>query len=331
VAFAGTITGFSLSPLRMLIFHGIPPQAPNSTVLSIGNFDGVHLGHQALLARLVAQARKLGLPSAVMTFEPHPREYFSAESAPARLTSLREKLALIGAAGVDHAYICRFNARFAALTADEFLHRILLRGLSVRHLIIGDDFRFGRGRGGDFEMLRQAGIEHRFGLEAMHTVSVDGERVSSSALRDALQAGDLAHAARLLGRPYGIAGRVVHGQKLGRELGFHTANIQLKRDRVPLLGVFAVRVRGDAIGVREGVANLGMRPTVSATLRPTLEVHLFDFDGDLYRHHLTVDFQAKLREQMKFDGLPALAAQIAKDVAQAKAYFLTAEAQRRGG
>jgi riboflavin kinase/FMN adenylyltransferase len=313
----------------MLIFRGVPSQAPSSTVLTIGNFDGVHRGHQALLARLVAQARKLGLPAAVMSFEPHPREYFAPDTAPARLTSLREKLALIAAAGVDHAYICRFDARFAALTADEFLHRILLRGLAVRHLIIGDDFRFGRGRGGDFEMLRQAGVEHRFGLEAMHTVSVEGERASSSALRDALQAGDLAHAARLLGRPYGISGRVVHGQKLGRELGFHTANIQLKRNRVPLSGVFAVRVTGEGVGAREGVANLGMRPTVSSTLRPTLEVHLFDFDGDLYRHHLTVDFQAKLRDQMKFEGLPALAAQIAKDVQAARAYFLNAEAQRR--
>jgi riboflavin kinase/FMN adenylyltransferase len=315
------MSGFSPQPVRMLISHGIPSQAPSSTVLTIGNFDGVHLGHQALLARLTAHARKLGLPAAVMTFEPHPREYFAPESAPARLTSLREKLALIAAGGVDLAYICRFDARFAALTADEFLHRILLRGLSVRHLIIGDDFRFGRGRGGDFEMLRQAGVEHRFGLEAMHTVSVDGERVSSSALRDALQAGDLAHAARLLGRPYGIAGRVIHGQKLGRELGFHTANIQLKRNRVPLSGVFAVRVSAEGLGVREGVANLGMRPTVSAALRPTLEVHLFDFDGDLYRRHLTVDFQARLRGQMKFDGLPALAAQIARDVATAKDYF----------
>ena len=305
----------------MQIFHGIAPRALNSTVLTIGNFDGVHLGHQALLARLVTHARKVALPSAVMTFEPHPREFFAPDSAPARLTSLREKLSLIADEGVDHAYICRFNARFAALTAEQFIERILVQGLSVRHLIIGDDFRFGKGRAGDFEMLRRAGVEFRFGLEAMETVSVQGERVSSSALRDALQESDLAHAARLLGRPYGIAGRVIHGRKLGRELGFHTANIQLKRNRVPLSGVFAVRVSGEGVGMRNGVANLGMRPTVSNTLQPTLEVHLFDFDGDLYRHHLMVDFQAKLRDQAKFDSLQALSRQIGLDVAQARQYF----------
>jgi riboflavin kinase / FMN adenylyltransferase len=309
----------------MQIFHGIPPLALNSTVLTIGNFDGVHRGHQALLARLVTHARKVALPSAVMTFEPHPREFFAPDSAPARLTSLREKLSLIADEGVDHAYICRFNARFAALTAEQFIERILVQGLSVRHLIIGDDFRFGKGRAGDFEMLRRAGVEFRFGLEAMETVSVQGERVSSSALRDALQESDLAHAARLLGRPYGIAGRVIHGRKLGRELGFHTANIQLKRNRVPLSGVFAVRVSGEGVGMRNGVANLGMRPTVSNTLQPTLEVHLFDFDGDLYRHHLTVDFQAKLRDQAKFDSLQALSRQIGLDVAQARQYFAANE------
>ena len=309
----------------MQIFHGIPPRALNSTVLTIGNFDGVHRGHQALLARLVTHARKVALPSAVMTFEPHPREFFAPDSAPARLTSLREKLSLIAGEGVDHAYICRFNAHFAALTAEQFIERILVQGLSVRHLIIGDDFRFGKGRAGDFEMLRRAGVEFRFGLEAMETVSVQGERVSSSALRDALQESDLAHAARLLGRPYGIAGRVIHGRKLGRELGFHTANIQLKRNRVPLSGVFAVRVSGEGVGMRNGVANLGMRPTVSNTLQPTLEVHLFDFDGDLYRHHLTVDFQAKLRDQAKFDSLQALSRQIGLDVAQARQYFAANE------
>ena len=309
----------------MQIFHGIPPRALNSTVLTIGNFDGVHRGHQALLARLVTHARKVALPSAVMTFEPHPREFFAPDSAPARLTSLREKLSLIADEGVDHAYICRFNARFAALTAEQFIERILVQGLSVRHLIIGDDFRFGKGRAGDFEMLRRAGVEFRFGLEAMETVSVQGERVSSSALRDALQESDLAHAARLLGRPYGIAGRVIHGRKLGRELGFHTANIQLKRNRVPLSGVFAVRVSGEGVGMRNGVANLGMRPTVSNTLQPSLEVHLFDFDGDLYRHHLTVDFQAKLRDQAKFDSLQALSRQIGLDVAQARQYFAANE------
>jgi riboflavin kinase / FMN adenylyltransferase len=312
----------------MLIFRGIPQQALQSTVLTIGNFDGVHRGHQALVARLVAHAHKVALPAAVMTFEPHPREFFAPDSAPARLTSLREKLSLLAQAGVDHVFICRFNARFAALSAEQFIERILVQGLAVRHLIIGDDFRFGQGRTGDFDMLRRAGAEHRFGLEAMETVSVEGERVSSSAVRDALQENDLSHAERLLGRPYAIAGRVIHGQRLGRELGVHTANIQLKRNRVPMSGVFAVRVSGEAVGVRDGIANLGLRPTVSSALKATLEAHLFDFDGDLYRAHLTVNFLRKLRDQVKFDSLQALSAQIGRDIEQAKAFF---SSQRREG
>ncbi len=305
----------------MLIFRGIPERAAQSTVLTIGNFDGVHLGHEALLARLIAHARRVALPAAVMTFEPHPREFFGPDSAPARLTSLREKLRLLQAAGVDQTYICRFNARFAGLNAEDFVERLLVRGLGVRHLIIGDDFRFGSGRSGDFEMLRRAGAEHRFGLEAMETISVAGERVSSSAVREALQEADLTHADRLLGRPYAIAGRVIHGQKIGRELGYRTANIQLKRNRLALTGVFAVKVEGVGPEPRNGVANLGMRPTVDSVLRPTLEVHLFDFEGDLYRAHLNVEFLARLRNQMKFDSLPALARQIEQDVVQARAYF----------
>ena len=312
----------------MLIFRGIPRHALQSTVLTIGNFDGVHRGHQALLARLTSRAGKVALPAAVMTFEPHPREFFAPDSAPARLTSLREKLSLLAEAGVDHVYVCRFDARFAALTAEEFIERILVQGLSVRHLIIGDDFRFGRGRSGDFDMLRSAGVAHRFGLEAMETVSVEGERVSSSAVRDALQENDLSHAGRLLGRPYAIAGRVIHGHKLGRDLGFHTANIQLKRNRVPLQGVFAVRVSGESVGVCNGVANLGLRPTVSSNLTATLEVHVFDFGGDLYRTHLTVNFLQKLRDQVKFDNLQALSRQIERDIVQAKDFF-DAEARRR--
>jgi riboflavin kinase / FMN adenylyltransferase len=305
----------------MQIFRGIPRQALQSTVLTIGNFDGVHRGHQALLARLVAQARRVAMPAAVMTFEPHPREFFAPDAAPARLTSLREKLALLAQSGVDHAYICRFDARFAALSAEEFIERVLVQGLSVRHLIIGDDFRFGKGRTGDFAMLGRAGAEYRFGLEAMDTVAVEGERVSSSAVRDALQAGDLGHAQRLLGRPYSIAGRVIHGRKLGRQLGFHTANIHLKHNLSPLTGVFAVAVTMDDGESRSGVANLGMRPTVSDAPRPTLEVHLFDFDGELYRSHLTVSFLSKLRDQVRFDNLEALSRQIARDIENARAFF----------
>jgi len=301
------------------VFRGIPARATHSTVLTIGNFDGVHRGHRALLARLTGLAQQAGLPAAVMTFEPNPREFFAPQSAPARLASLREKLQLLAECGVDQAYVCAFNQRFAALTADAFVERIV-RGLGVRHLMIGDDFRFGKGRSGDFALLQQAGKEHGFGVEAMETLVHEGERVSSSAVREALDAGDLEHAERLLGRPYCISGRVIHGQKLGRKLGYATANIQLKRLKAPLSGIFVVTV--DGIGARQykGVASLGVRPTVSASGKPTLEVYIFDFEGDLYRAHLRVNFLHKLRDEAKFDSLDALQAQIARDVADAKAH-----------
>lgn len=303
----------------MRVFRGIPARATHSTVLTIGNFDGVHRGHRALLARLTGLAQQAGLPAAVMTFEPNPREFFAPQSAPARLASLREKLQLLAECGVDQAYVCAFNQRFAALTADAFVERIV-RGLGVRHLMIGDDFRFGKGRSGDFALLQQAGKEHGFGVEAMETLVHEGERVSSSAVREALDAGDLEHAERLLGRPYCISGRVIHGQKLGRKLGYATANIQLKRLKAPLSGIFVVTVDGIDARQYEGVASLGVRPTVSASGKPTLEVYIFDFEGDLYRAHLRVNFLHKLRDEAKFDSLDALQAQIARDVADAKAH-----------
>ena len=293
-----------------------------STVLTIGNFDGLHRGHRALLDRLTAHARSVALPAAVLTFEPHPREYFAPEQAPARLTSLREKLNLLESCGIDQVYVCRFNARLAALSAESFIQDMLVRGLSVRHLIIGDDFRFGKGRRGDFAMLRQAGLEHRFGVEAMHTIDWQGERVSSSAVREALEAGDIEHAARLLGRPYRIAGRVEHGEKVGRQLGFPTANVQLKRKRVPLAGIFAVTVSGVAEQPQPGAASLGVRPTLGDALKPMLEVHLLDFEGSIYGAHVTVNFLHKLRDEAKYDSLDALKAQIAKDVDATRSYFM---------
>lgn len=305
----------------MLVFRTIPEHAASHVVLAIGNFDGLHLGHRALMDRLTAKARELGLQAAVMTFEPHPRELFSPDQAPARLTSLREKLGLLEGCGVDRAYLCHFGPKLAALTADEFVDKLLVRGLGVRHLIIGDDFRFGRGRGGDLATLQQAGVEHNFGVEAMHTVDLDGERVSSSAVRVALGAGDLEHAARLLGRPYNIAGRVVHGSKIGRALGYPTANIQLKRKKVALAGVFAVTVSGVDKRHLPGAASLGVRPTLGEGLKPVLEVHLLDFDRDLYGRHVTVHFLHKLRDEAKFDSLDALKAQIDRDVAATRDYF----------
>jgi riboflavin kinase/FMN adenylyltransferase len=305
----------------MQLHRTIPPQATGARVLAIGNFDGVHLGHRALLERLVAEARRRGLPPAVMTFEPHPRELFAPEQAPARLTSLREKLALLEGCGVEEVFLLHFSRKLAGLTAEEFIERVLVRGLAVRHLIIGDDFRFGKGRAGDFGMLQAAGQMHGFGVEAMHTIEINGERVSSSAVRDALGVGDLEHAARLLGRPYNISGRVVHGDKIGRKIGWPTANIQLKRKRVALTGVFAATVSGLDKRHLPGAASLGVRPTLGQGLKPVLEVHLFDFDQQIYGAHVTVHLLHKLRDEMKFASFDELTAQIARDVQATKDYF----------
>ncbi|MCK2127289.1 bifunctional riboflavin kinase/FAD synthetase [Thauera aromatica] len=305
----------------MQVHRGIPEQADTATVLTIGNFDGLHLGHQALLALLTEKARALGLPAVVLTFEPHPREYFSPADAPARLASLREKLLLLGAAGVDRTHVCRFDARFAAQNAQSFIDDTLVHGLGVRHLFIGDDFRFGARRQGDFAMLQEAGRRLGFGVESMPTLSVDGERVSSSAVRSALAEADLARAARLLGRPYSIAGRVSHGDKLGRQLGFPTANIQMKHRLPPLTGVYAVGVEGLAAAPIAGVANIGLRPTVTANGRARLEVHLFDWTRDCYGAHIRVHFLHKLRAERRFDSLDALRAQIAADAATARQWL----------
>ncbi|MDP1606224.1 MAG: bifunctional riboflavin kinase/FAD synthetase [Rhodocyclaceae bacterium] len=305
----------------MRLYRTIPAQASSSRVLAIGNFDGLHLGHRALLERLTEHARRLNLPPAVMTFEPHPRELFTPEQAPARLTSLREKLALLDACGIEEVFLLHFSRKLAGLSAQDFIDRVLVQGLAVRHLIIGDDFRFGKGRAGDFAMLQAVGQQQGFGVEAMHTIEVGGERVSSSAVRDALRLGDLEHAARLLGRPYSIAGRVVHGGKIGRKLGWPTANIQLKRKRVALTGVFAATVSGIDKRHLPGAASLGVRPTLGAGLRPVLEIHLFDFDQEIYGAHLTVHLLHKLRDEAKFDSLEALTAQIARDVAATQDYF----------
>lgn len=305
----------------MLVFRRVPERAAGPTVLTIGNFDGVHRGHHALLARLAIEAQRLRLPASLLTFEPHPREFFSPDQAPARLTSLREKLKLIEQCGIDRVYVCRFNAAFAAYSAEEFVKRILVDGLATRHLIIGDDFRFGRGRAGDFAMLLEAGRSHGFSAEALPTIEWQGERVSSSAVRDSLEAGAMEHAARLLGRPYNIAGRVVGGDQLGRLLGFPTANVQLKRKQVPLAGVFAVTVSGVAALPWPGAASLGTRPTVAEGLQPALEVFLLDYHGSLYGTHVSVEFLHKLRDQAKFESLDALKAQIALDVKVTRAYF----------
>lgn len=304
--------------MRVIRGYSHPVSAP--VVLAIGNFDGVHLGHVALVEQLAAAAVRLHLTPSVLTFEPHPREYFAPEYAPARLSTLREKLELLAQSGASQAMICPFNASFAALSADDFIEQVLVRALSVKHLIIGDDFRFGRGRTGDFALLQAAGQRFGFTVEAMQSVTVDGERVSSSAVRVALAAGDMERAARLLGRPYIIDGRVSHGDKIGRQLGFATANIRIKHNPLPMAGVFAVEVSGLGEQALPGVANLGIRPTVGGT-RPLLEVHLFDFDRDIYGRHISVRFVHKLRNEQRFPNFDALKAQIATDASAARAFF----------
>jgi riboflavin kinase/FMN adenylyltransferase len=271
-----------------------------------------------VLARLMAEARARGLPSAVLTFEPHPREFFDPQRAPTRLTSLREKLALLDAIGVDIVHVQHFDRAFASLTAAEFIDPVLVRNLRAELVLIGDDFCFGAKRAGNFALLEQASREKGFELIAMPTIGDAGQRISSSAVRDALRAGSLARARELLGRHYSMTGRVIRGRQLGRELGWPTANVQLRHNRPPLTGIFAVRVHGADSRPRDAVASLGYRPTVEDEGRPLLEVYLFDFAGDLYGKLLTVELLHKLRDEEKFDSLDALKAQIARDCDEAR-------------
>jgi riboflavin kinase / FMN adenylyltransferase len=309
----------------MRITHGFyPPGMPHA--VTIGNFDGLHLGHQAMLTRLLDVARARDLPSCVLSFEPHPREFFAPAQAPARLSSLREKAEMLRGRGIDRLHVFRFNRAFSSLSADQFIEQVLVRTLQARYVLVGDDFRFGAKRAGDFALLERAGQQFGFDAEFLPTVEVAGERSSSTAVRAALAAGELEHAARLLGRPYSISGRVVHGDKLGRDIGFPTANIQLKHNRPPLLGIFAVELYGLNGQPLPGVASLGVRPTVKgADAAPVLEVHLFDFNADIYNRRVRVDFLHKLRDEEKYPDLPSLVAQIGRDVDNAKRFL----AQRR--
>ncbi len=311
----------------MRILRTVPAVSDVPVALTIGNFDGVHLGHQAMLARLGEFARAENLVPCAMTFEPHPREFFAPDQAPTRLTALREKLELLAAHGVERCYICRFDFRFAQITANDFVERILVRGLGVKRLLVGDDFRFGARRAGDIALLRQHAARSGYAVESMGSVTLDGERVSSTAVRTALAAGDLAHAKRLLGRRYSISGRVVRGDGLGRQIGFPTANVRIKHNRAPLAGIFAVEVAGVAGEPLRGVASLGVRPTVKHEGEPLLETYLFDFSGDLYGRQVRVDFVHKFRDEQKFADLAALTRQIASDVEQARAYFERTDAQ----
>ncbi|MEI7968566.1 MAG: bifunctional riboflavin kinase/FAD synthetase [Betaproteobacteria bacterium] len=306
----------------MRVFRGVPGQADTPIALTIGNFDGVHRGHQAMVARLVAAARGRGLPAAVMTFEPHPREFFAPREAPARLSPLREKIEQLSALGVERLYVCRFDCRFASQPPADFVGRLLGSGLGVRWLLVGDDFRFGASRAGGIELLRDLGPAHGMEVESMHTVEHLGMRVSSTAVRESLARGELARAESLLGRPFSIEGRVVGGDRLGRQLGYPTANIHLRRNRPPLSGIFAVEVFGLGPEPRMGAASLGVRPTVTDSGRATLEVFLLDFQGDIYGHRVRVNFLHKLREEAKYPNLEALTAQIERDVQATREFLL---------
>jgi riboflavin kinase / FMN adenylyltransferase len=300
------------------LIRGFSRPSHDRIALTIGNFDGVHRGHQAMLTRLSEAAEDLELPPAVLTFDPHPREFFAPGSAPPRLSTLRDKLERFAACGVARVHVARFDAELARLSAETFIEQVLVRTLNARWILVGDDFRFGRDRAGDLALLRQRAAN--YSVEAMPTVTVEGERASSSAVRSALASGNVERANRLLGGPYVISGHVAHGDKLGRNLGFPTANVVL-RYKPALSGIFAVRVHGLGNESRAGVASLGVRPTVKHEAKPLLEVFVFDFDEAIYGRRIKVEFLHKLRDEERYDDLDSLTRQIRADVAQAREYF----------
>ncbi len=313
----------------MLIFRGLysarsgssdPEFVRQAVALTIGNFDGVHLGHQALLNQLSEAAKSRGLRTAVLTFEPHPREFFMPQQAPARLTSMREKLEFFTELGIDQVYVCRFNARFAQMSAQDFMHAICQK-LTAKFILVGDDFRFGSKRAGNFALMNKMSTEYGVTVQAMSSVLRNDIRISSTAVRTALAAGDLLAANSFLGRAYSMSGRVVHGDGVGKKLGFPTANIQLKHNFPPLAGIFVVRVTGDDMPSMQGVASLGVRPTVSKNGKPVLEVHIFNFSNEIYNKHLRVEFLHKLRDEEKYPNLEILIRQISQDVQDAKYWF----------
>lgn len=295
-----------------------PSLAPAGSVVAIGAFDGLHRGHQWLLSQVRRQASALGCRAVVISFEPLPRAYFSAEPVP-RLTSIREKLKGFAAAGIDQVLMLRFNPVLTSMTAEDFVRRVLVGRLGAREVWVGADFRFGHGRSGDVALLRAMAEEGGFSTCIMPSLQADGERVSATRVRKLLAEGKFAEAVPLLGRPFVIEGKVEYGNQLGRSLGYPTANIFLRHRQSPVHGIFAVRVGlGESECSWPGVASLGVRPTVNQVAEPLLEVHLFDFEGDLYGQRMAVEFVAKLRDEQKFDGLDALKAQMDRDAREAR-------------
>ena len=319
----------------MRVFRGLNSPARAPAAVTIGNFDGMHRGHQALLRQLKAEAASRGLQPSVLTFAPHPREFFARKlagsnaSVPARLHTLREKLEALAAAGVAETRICAFNEAFAALSPEDFVKQVLVDAMQAKHVLIGDDFRFGARRAGDFSLLVSLGHQYGFTVSALDSQCLADERISSSQVRAALAAGDLQRAEALLGYPYAMEGRVIQGRQLGRTIGVPTANVQIRHNPLPLRGVFVVEVALDETKLAvpqktrryPGIANLGYRPTLGGDSRPLLEVHLFDFAGDLYGAHLDVRFLAKLRDEMTFANFEALTRQIRDDLSQARSFF----------
>ena len=289
-------------------------------VLTIGNFDGVHRGHRQLIDALCEKAKAMGVPSMLMTFEPQPREFFAGTKLPARLTRFREKVYLLDQTPLDRLLCLPFNERTANIEADWFAKDFVVDQVGAKHLVIGDDFRFGRGREGDFALFERYGQIHGYSVSAMSTLLQGEARISSTLIRETLAAGDFTAATKLLGHEYFIMGRVVYGRQLGRQLNVPTANIRLQRYRAALEGVYCVTVEGIAGAVRRGIANIGVRPTVDGK-EPLLEVHVFDYTGNLYGELIKVTFKQKLREEQAFDSIDALKTQINQDIEQARHYF----------
>jgi riboflavin kinase/FMN adenylyltransferase len=318
-------------------------QIARACAVTIGNFDGVHRGHQAMLALLNSEARQRGVPSCVLTFEPHPRDYFAGlhrkpELAPARVATLRDKLTELARCGVDQCVVLKFDARLSSQLPEEFIDGVLVRGLGAKYVLVGDDFRFGAKRAGDYGMLDSAGSRQGFDVARMNSYEVHGLRVSSSAVRDALGRGDMAGAAQMLGRPYSISGHVVHGRKLGRELGFKTLNLRFSHWKPAASGIFAVQVHGLGDKPLEGVANLGVRPSLDPADvnggRVLLETHCLQWPAALgaegaYGKIIRVDLLHKLHDELRYDGLDALKAGIARDCDAARAFFAATHAETR--
>lgn len=312
-----------MNPVANAFIRGLHNLRPwhRGCVATIGSFDGVHLGHQAILRQLIDVARQHQLPAVVIVFEPQPHEFFSGDKAPARLMRLRDKIQALLAAGVQRVLCVRFNEELRSLSAEAFVEKVLLDGLGIKHLVVGDDFRFGCDRRGNFALLQEIGRERGFDVSDTCTLEIGGERVSSTRIRQLLELGDFALAETLLGKPYSINGHIAYGQQLGRQLGAPTANVHLRRYRSPLHGVFTVSVKFRDGNVYQGVANIGVRPTVTGDKKPLLEVHLFDFSSKVYGEMIDVIFHRKLREERKFNSLDELQLQLQADIAQGRAFF----------